>query len=332
MRTICVLALAGLLFAQQQQQQQQQQPPPPAPPQGGQGQGQGAGAGQGRGPGQGRGGFFRQPDPIDFDEHDGWTSLFDGQSLNGWSGDNNWRVEDGAIVVEPTCEKPTGTIYLVWQGGEASDFEMKLRMKGTGQINGGVQYRGWIGPHARPAARAPTPAPPAGATTPGAVPAAGGPPQGGAGRGRGPQGPCPSGAPRGTPPDPASEDQWNMFGAQYDFDAENRYTGQFYEQGTGRGIIAFKGQAVRTQDGKSPRLLATLGDQSSVDAIYKPNDWNELQIIATGATMTHLLNGRVISVLVDEDASKFHGSGKIGLEVEATGKLFTKDIWLKKLR
>jgi hypothetical protein len=123
-----------------------------------------------------------------------------------------------------------------------------------------------------------------------------------------------------------------MFGAQYDFDAGNRYTGQFYEQGTGRGIIAWKGQVVETREGKNPRLLATLGDEASVNAIYKPEDWNELHIIAIGNQMTHLLNGRVISVLVDGDRSKFHGSGKIGLEVEATGKLFTKDIWLKKLR
>ena len=47
--------------------------------------------------------------------------------------------------------------------------------------------------------------------------------------------------------------------------------------------------------------------------------------------MTHLLNGRVISILIDDDAQKFHKSGKIGIEVESTGKLFTKDIWLKKL-
>src|SRR3982750_47475 len=98
-------------------------------------------------PGRGRGGGgFRQPDPIDFQEHEGWTSLFDGTTLNGWSGDSNWKVEDGAIVIESTCERPTGTVYLVWKGGEAADFELKMEMKGTGQINGGVQYRGWIAP------------------------------------------------------------------------------------------------------------------------------------------------------------------------------------------
>src|SRR4051794_25533063 len=253
---------------------------------------------------------FTHPDPVNFDEHEGWTSLWDGKTLNGWSGDSNWKVEDGAIVVEASCEKPTGTIYLVWQGGEAADFELKLEMKGTGDINGGVQYRGWI---AAPPQR---PAPPAGAAPPAPRPA---PP------------PCESGAQRGTPPTAASELQWNMWGAQYDFDAGNRYTGQFYEQSTGRGIVAWKGQVVRTEEGKNPRLLATLGEPAVIDSYYKKDDWNQLHIIAIGNQMTHILNGHVISVLIDEDASKARRSGMIGLEVEATGKLFTRNIWLKKL-
>ncbi len=257
-------------------------------------------AGGGRG-----GGGFRQPDPIDFSEHAGWVSLFDGKTTSGWSGDSNWKVEDGAITIESSCEKPTGTVYLVWQGGEAADFELKLEMKGTGNINGGVQYRGWIVP----------PNPPRG---------------GGAGRGGEPM-PCPSGAPRGTPPDPATEAKWNMAGAQYDFDAGNRYSGQFYEQATGRGIIAWKGQVVRTEEGKNPRLLATLGDAATVDSYYKPNDWNELHIVAVGNQMTHLMNGHVMSILVDQDPTKFHKNGLIGIEVEATGKLFVRNIWLKKL-
>jgi hypothetical protein len=30
---------------------------------------------------QGRGGGFTQPEPIAFDDHEGWTSIFDGASL-----------------------------------------------------------------------------------------------------------------------------------------------------------------------------------------------------------------------------------------------------------
>jgi hypothetical protein len=295
-------------------------------------------------PGQGRGrGFgFRQPDPIDFQEHEGWTSLFDGKTLNGWSGDSNWKVEDGAIVIESTCEKPTGTIYLVWKGGEAADFELKMEMKGTGNINGGVQYRGWIAPPPQrgggagrgggqgAAGAAPTAAPAPGAA-PGAQAAAGPPGGGQGGFGRANQGPCPSGAARGTPPDPKSEEQWNMWGPQYDFDAGNRFTGQFYEQSTGRGIVAWKGQVVRTEKGKNPRLVASLGESAVIDSYYKPNEWNELHIVAIGNTLTHILNGHVLSVLIDEDPTYLRKSGMIGLEVEATGKLFTRNIWLKKL-
>ena len=254
--------------------------------------------------GRGRGGMFTQPEPIDFQEHEGWTSLFDGKTLNGWSGDRNWKVEDGAITIESSCEQPTGTVYLVWQGGDAADFELKMEMKGTGDINGGIQYRGWIAPQPQR--------------------------QGGPGR-RGPEGPCPSGAPRGTPPDPKSEEQWNMWGAQYDFDAGNRFTGQFYEQSTGRGIIAWKGQVVRTETGKNKRLLATVGEPAVIDTYYKPNEWNQLHIVAIGNQMTHILNGHILSILIDEDASKAHRSGKIGLEVEATGKLFIRNVWLRKL-
>lgn len=123
-----------------------------------------------------------------------------------------------------------------------------------------------------------------------------------------------------------------MWGAQYDFDAGNRFTGQFYEQSTGRGIIAWKGQAVRTEEGKNPRLIATLGEPDVINSYYRPNEWNELHIIAVGNHYTHILNGHVISILVDEDKSKFKQSGIVGLEVEATGKLFTRNVWLRKIQ
>jgi hypothetical protein len=247
------------------------------------------------------GGGFTHPEPVDFNNHTGWTSLWDGKTLSGWSGDSHWKVESGAIVVESTCEKPTGTIYLVWQGGEAADFELKLEMKGEGNINGGVQYRSWI------------------------VPANQGPGSGGR-----PSGTCPSGQPRGAPPSRESEAQWNMAGPQYDFDAGNHYTGQIYEQATGRGIIAWRGDAVQTEEGESPRLLGSLGGIKELGAYYKPNEFNQLHIIARGHQMIQILNGHVTAILVDDDKSMFHASGKIGIEVESTGKLSVRDIWLKK--
>jgi len=255
-------------------------------------------------PPAGRGGGFTQPDPIDFEDHTGWISMFDGKTLNGWDGDKAyWHIEDGTIAVESTCEKPTGTIYLIWQGGEAADFELKMEMKGEGAgVNSGIQYRGAITDPNRPRG----------------------------GGGRSPQGNCPSGAPRGTPPPFATQAKWDMLGAQFDFDGRNTFTGQFYEQATGRGIIAWRGQVVRTEEGKKPRLLATLGDREELAGYVHVENWNQLHIIARGNTMTHIVNGHVMSVLIDDDTTKFRKSGLIGVEIEGTGKINMRNIWLKK--
>jgi hypothetical protein len=246
---------------------------------------------------------FTQPEPIDFDDHTGWTSMFDGKSLNGWDGDKSyWRVEDGAIVAESTCEKPTGTIYLIWQGGEPADFELKMEMKGEGAaVNSGIQYRGAITDPTRPHTD------------------------------RKPSGTCPSGAPRGAPPLFATQAKWDMLGAQFDFDGRNQYTGQYYEQATGRGIIAWRGQVVRTETGKKPRLLATLGDRDELAGYIHIENWNQLHLIARGNTMTHIVNGHVMAILIDDDPAKFRKSGLIGVEIEGTGKISIRKIWIKKL-
>src|SRR5690349_19438221 len=53
--------------------------------------------------GGGRGMAFTEPTPLDFNDHEGYVSLFDGVSLKGWDGNSKfWRVEEGAIVGEST--------------------------------------------------------------------------------------------------------------------------------------------------------------------------------------------------------------------------------------
>ena len=273
----------------------------------------------------GRGGGFSEPDPIDFNDHTGWKSMFDGTTLNGWDGNKNiWHVEDGAIVAVSTCEQPTGTTYLIWQGGQPGDFELKAEIRGEGaQINSGIQYRSF---HQEPGAGrggAGRGAPSAAGATRGA--AAQG--RGGFG-GRGPQGPCPSGKPRGTP-DMAANAKWNLGGPQADFDGSNRYTGQYYEGGTTRGIVAWRGQAVRAEEGKKPRLIANLGNRDELGGYVKINDWNQLHIIAHGNQLIHIINGHVMAVFIDDDPTKFRKDGLIAVQIEGTGKVSFRNLWIK---
>ena len=86
---------------------------------------------------------FSHPEPIDFNDHTGWTQIFNGKNLQGWDGSTEvWHVEDGALVAESSPEHPSGTTNIIWRGGQPANFELKLEMKleGTG-ANGGVQYR-----------------------------------------------------------------------------------------------------------------------------------------------------------------------------------------------
>jgi hypothetical protein len=292
------------------------------------------------------GGFGRGAQPLDYADNDGWVSLFDGQTLNGWDGDTRyWSVKDGAIYVEPTCEKPTGTIYLVWKGGEPSDFMLKFESKGTGNVNGGVQFRSYMTADGNVALRYPGRG--GGGTPAGAAPgrgAPGGPGQqaadgrggpaalagrgaGGAGRGagRGPQCENP-----GTPPTAAERAKWDMAGPQFDFDAGNRYSGQYYEQLSSRGIAASPGSIVLAEPGQR-RLLATIADKATLDSWFKKDDYNQFLLIAKGNVSTMFMNGHLISVFIDNDPTYFRSSGKIGLEVESTGGYYTRNIWLKRM-
>ena len=235
-------------------------------------------------------GGFRQPDPIEFDDHAGWQSMFDGATLKDWDGSPDvWRVEDGAIVGESSREKPAGTTYIIWQGGEPKDFELKAEIKLEGNsANSGIQYR---------SART------AGAQVQG--------------------GPTPT----------AKFAKWNLKGYQADFDFANRYSGQLYEQGSPRGIIAWRGQVVRAEHGKNPRLLSTLGDPDVLKGFIRAGDWNQMHVIARGNTLIHMINGHVMAIFIDEDAAMSASQGVIGLQIEGGGnvKISFRNLWLKNL-
>src|SRR5690625_1806585 len=78
-------------------------------------------------------------------EEDGFVSIFDGKTLDNWEGDTTyWRVENDAIVgeeTEATAPLLKANTFLIWQGGEPSDFELKGKYKISKKGNSGVQYR-----------------------------------------------------------------------------------------------------------------------------------------------------------------------------------------------
>jgi hypothetical protein len=126
--------------------------------------------------------------------------------------------------------------------------------------------------------------------------------------------------------------KYAMKGYQADMDGEQTYTGQIYEE-RGRGFLALRGQFTYIGDGKKPALVSSLGDPAELKALIKGADWNDLHIIARGNTLVQILNGRVMSMLIDDDTANRKMEGLIGIQVHLGPpmKIEVRDIRLKKL-
>jgi len=314
-------------------------------------------------PAAGRGGGFSQPTPSDWNDHDGWKQIFDGQTLKNWNCDPAiWSVADGAITAKSTAEKPTGTTYCSWMGGEPADFELKLEFRMLVGGNSGVQYRsvpqparsgspggpggvrGAAGPAGARAAAAPAAPPPVTTALQNAQPCqmqipvmlpvlvgrGGGP--------GGPGGPGGRGGPGGAGGPSRGPSPYDVGGYQYDFDFAGNYPGNLYENGmaanapagTGnRGIISYKGQVVHLLPDARRETIGCLDDATDLKGVMNINGWNYIHIMARGPVLLHLLNGRLITVSIDDDPVRRKMNGRVAVQIEGLGEVYFRNIWLK---
>jgi hypothetical protein len=211
------------------------------------------------------------------------------------------------------------------------DFDLKVEVKlsATG-ANGGIQYRSRLlhpshgGSIEDPLGKnlAPTITTMAEAVAAGVAEAPGAR-GGGAGRG-GPEGPN----------GPTSEpNPWQVSGYQCDMDSNNQYTGMLYE-GQGRGIVMSPGTMVELLPDRTTARLATITDTPA--ALLKPHqglagEWQQFEIIARGNTLIHMVNGKVISVIVDDNPVFRAFQGILSVQLEGRGQIWYRNIYVKPL-
>lgn len=120
-------------------------------------------------------------------------------------------------------------------------------------------------------------------------------------------------------------------GYQADIDSENRFTGQIYEE-RGRGFLALRGQFTHIADGKKPRVTGSLGEGDALAQLIS-KDWNKLHIIARGNTLIQVLNGHVMSVVIDDDVQNRALEGLLGIQIHVGPpmKIELRNLWLKTL-
>ena len=107
--------------------------------------------------------------------------------------------------------------------------------------------------------------------------------------------------------------QFAMRGYQCDIDGASRYTGQNYEE-KGRLFLALRGQVTRIRGTAPPLAIASVGDGAEL-AKKITADWNAVHLIIRGNSLTHIINGQVMSVVIDDDAEGRKASGLIGVQV-----------------
>jgi putative heme-binding domain-containing protein len=75
-------------------------------------------------------------------QSDDFKPLFNGKDLDGWDGNPEiWSVGDGVITGKTSGPGQLEyNQFLIWRGGEMKNFELRAKVKATGN-NSGIQYR-----------------------------------------------------------------------------------------------------------------------------------------------------------------------------------------------
>lgn len=131
---------------------------------------------------------------------------------------------------------------------------------------------------------------------------------------------------------------WAMRGYQLDIDGQDRnraplrHSGQNYEE-RGRTFLARRGETVRLDPGAKPLVVASLGESQALAGFLKSDEWNDVHIIARGHMLTHIVNGHVMSVVVDDDPTARRAEGLLGVQVHSGPpmKIEYRNIRLKRL-
>ncbi len=146
-------------------------------------------------------------------------------------------------------------------------------------------------------------------------------------------------------------DDYVMKGLQADFEPRwhvdkndpskpprDRFTGMFFEE-KGRMFMGQRGDVVivraNKENPKKPLIekIGSVGDPEELEKAIKRDDWNDYTIIADGNKFIHMVNGRVLSIGIDEDELNFKESGLIGFQLHGgiPIKIQVKNIRIREL-
>ena len=109
------------------------------------------------------------------------------------------------------------------------------------------------------------------------------------------------------------EDDFIVGGYQADIDASLQYAGINYEE-RGRGILAQRGQRV-TIDKAGAKKEESIGDGKELGKAIKSEDWNHYKLVANGNKLSHMINGKLMSEVIDDQEGKAAVEGVLAFQI-----------------
>jgi hypothetical protein len=109
------------------------------------------------------------------------------------------------------------------------------------------------------------------------------------------------------------EEDFIVGGYQADIDASLQYAGINYEE-RGRGILAQRGQRV-TYDKAGAKKEDSIGDGKELGKAIKSEDWNHYKLVAKGNKLSHYINDKLMSEVIDDQEGKAAAEGILAFQI-----------------
>lgn len=133
--------------------------------------------------------------------------------------------------------------------------------------------------------------------------------------------------------------KWVVSGYQADMASNDVYSGIMYHE-KGRGILAQRGTVSKivpkpgNPKAHQVKVIGSVGKSEDIQALINKDGWNQYTIIANGNQLTHIINGRVTSITIDEHPAGSSKSGILALQLHAGPPmtLQVKNIRIRKIK
>ena len=109
------------------------------------------------------------------------------------------------------------------------------------------------------------------------------------------------------------EEDFIVGGYQADIDASLQYAGINYEE-RGRGILAQRGQRV-TIDKEGAKIEESIGDGKELGQAIKSGEWNHYKLVANGNKLSHMINDKLMSEVIDDQEGKAAAEGVLAFQI-----------------